>query len=237
MRILITSGGTKIPIDKVRDITNMSKGTFGTKIAEALLRRGHDICFVRAKNSKSPMRLVIDLAKPYDVGTFQAFHNERVRWIGHYREAEYSTFEQYRRTLQLQIGIFKPDVIVLAAAVSDYGVENPFNGKIRSNDLFTIKLCQLPKVINMVQNWAPKVKIVGFKLLVGSIRPELVAASKRSIIENKCAMVVANDLEDIKQGNHKLTLVFNNREPLGYESDPKDPDFLAKIVASHIEQL
>ena len=31
MKILITSGGTKIPIDLVRPITNMSRGTFGSK--------------------------------------------------------------------------------------------------------------------------------------------------------------------------------------------------------------
>jgi phosphopantothenoylcysteine synthetase/decarboxylase len=43
MKILITSGGTKIPIDTVRDITNMSTGTFGTKIAEECLRKGHDV--------------------------------------------------------------------------------------------------------------------------------------------------------------------------------------------------
>ena len=37
MKILVTSGGTKIPIDRVRDITNMSTGTFGSKIAIELI--------------------------------------------------------------------------------------------------------------------------------------------------------------------------------------------------------
>ena len=35
MKILITSGGTKVPIDRVRSITNMSQGTFGSRIADA----------------------------------------------------------------------------------------------------------------------------------------------------------------------------------------------------------
>lgn len=56
MKILVTSGGTKIPIDKVRDITNMSKGTFGSKIATELLKLGHEIIFFKAKNSKSPFK-------------------------------------------------------------------------------------------------------------------------------------------------------------------------------------
>ena len=37
MKVLITSGGTKVPIDTVRHIGNMSSGTFGAKIAFQLL--------------------------------------------------------------------------------------------------------------------------------------------------------------------------------------------------------
>ncbi len=32
MKILITSGGTRVPIDSVRSITNMSKGTYGKNL-------------------------------------------------------------------------------------------------------------------------------------------------------------------------------------------------------------
>ena len=38
MRVLLTSGGTRVPIDRVRDIRNMSMGTFGSRIALELLR-------------------------------------------------------------------------------------------------------------------------------------------------------------------------------------------------------
>ena len=37
MKVLITSGGTKIKSDMVRSITNMSRGTFGSKICESFL--------------------------------------------------------------------------------------------------------------------------------------------------------------------------------------------------------
>lgn len=40
MNILITSGETKIPIDLVRSITNMSRGTFGSKICGAFWKSG-----------------------------------------------------------------------------------------------------------------------------------------------------------------------------------------------------
>ena len=127
---------------------------------------------------------------------------------------------------------------ILAAAVSDYYVPNPLTRKARSDDFLNIKLEPLPKLINKVKNiWVPGTKLVGFKLLVGSISTELVAASRKSIAENGCDMVVANDLEDIKFNKHKLTLVFPMGEPIIYETDPKDPNFLARMVASHCLSL
>ena len=70
MNILVTSGGTKIPIDRVRSITNMSRGTFGSRIADAFWTEGLDrmqdhvlgadieqidkITFFMAKDSKMP---------------------------------------------------------------------------------------------------------------------------------------------------------------------------------------
>ena len=55
MKILITSGGTKIKIDMVRSITNMSKGTFGSKIATEFLRYDNEhVTFLHAKDSKLP---------------------------------------------------------------------------------------------------------------------------------------------------------------------------------------
>ena len=242
MKILITSGGTKIPIDTVRDITNMSTGTFGTRIAEAFLNLGHDVHFVRAKGSKSPMRIVFDFNNTNPetdlVPGFEQWLKTRAKWKCHYTEAEYKTFEQYERCLQWGITGKKPDVVVLAAAVSDYYVPKPIKGKIRSNDMLTIKLESLPKLINRVKGeWAPDVKLVGFKLLVGSTKSKLILASEKSCEENGCDMVVANDLEDIKFDKHKVIIVRPKTVPVIYNSDPNDPDFLAKKIVEHIEQL
>lgn len=43
MKILITSGGTKIPLDSVRHIGNMSSGTMGREIALAALEKKHEV--------------------------------------------------------------------------------------------------------------------------------------------------------------------------------------------------
>jgi len=181
MKILLTSGGTVVPIDSVRRITNMSSGTFGSKIGTELLKLGHELVFYKSKDSKTPMSTNINVMTGYDIERFAEWYNKTSKYIEHYTEYDYSTYDQYSDGLKFIIGVEQPDVIVLAAAVSDYGVENYFNGKLRSNDMFNIKLKQLPKLINRIKEWSPKSKLVGFKLLVNSKEYDLIEAAKRSI--------------------------------------------------------
>ena len=234
MKVLITSGGTKIPIDLVRDITNMSKGTFGSKIASEVLKLGHKVVFFNAKGSKTPFKVTTDfyddkthLSDVNIVHSFWDKHKEQ------YIEYEYSTYDQYAERLKFVMGVEQPDVILLAAAVSDYGIENPVNGKIRSNDMLTLKMKQLPKLIYHVKEWAPTAKLVGFKLLVNSKPTELIEAAQRSIRDNKCDMIVANDLRDIKDNKHIVHLVFPAKETKTYVADGVDSNLLARMVAVH----
>jgi phosphopantothenoylcysteine synthetase/decarboxylase len=240
MRILVTSGGTKIPIDMVRNITNMSKGTFGSKIASELLQLGHEVYFFRAEHSRSPMEIKIDFTKtsPEEAQKRLHSHAEFAELYGsRYREMDYATFDQYCERLERLIRIERFDIVMLAAAVSDYGVENPFGGKVRSDDLLQIKLKRLPKIIGMIKEWHPTCKLVGFKLLVKSMEWQLVEAAKKSIMENKCDMVVANDLQDIKDGKHRVHLVFPKEETHTYFADKNDPNALARMVAMHTIKL
>jgi len=242
MKILVTSGGTKIPIDKVRDITNMSKGTFGSKIATELLKMGHDVLFFKSKYSRSPFEISYDFASDELTsdffGRFSKFQELSLKCRQKYKQMEYSTFDEYRERLERWIKIERPDVVMLAAAVSDYGVENPFDGKLRSNDLLTIKLVQLPKIIHLIKTWHPTCKLVGFKMLVNSKEYQLIEAAKRSIAENGCDMIVANDLADIKEGNHKVHLVFSSDKPVvSANGMSTDPNYLARTVAEFTVNL
>ena len=247
MKILLTSGGTKIPIDRVRDITNMSKGTFGSKIAYELLKLGHDVYFFTSKDGRTPFKLEIDLAKGYEESNMEPWvrdhlqaieaMKEKVSLLKHYQEMEYRTFDEYFERLERIVKIEQPDVVVLAAAVSDYGVKNPFKGKVRSNDMLKVELEQLPKIIYYIKEWHPTCKMVGFKLLVDSKDYQLIDAAKKSIADNKCDMIVANDLADIKEGKHKVHLVFPNEEPITFKTDPSDPNFLARMVAQYTVKL
>jgi phosphopantothenate--cysteine ligase len=239
MKILITSGGTKVPIDRVRHIANMSSGTFGSRIALAALEAGHEVMFFHAAKSKTPFTFprinLMDDCFQNHLTTISAVRHRYDLYHKHYEEVEYTTFTEYMEVLESLIEEWAPDVIVLAAAVSDYGVDNYVDGKIRTKDNLTIQLEPLPKVISKVSAWGAGAKVIGFKLLVDSSVHELIAAAQKSAIENDCEFVVANDLRDIKQNRHTLNLVSKRGLERTYESSSVDPLFLAERIVHHIE--
>lgn len=214
MRILLTSGGTKVPIDDVRSITNMSSGNFGAKIGREILDQRDSLIFLTHKDGKTPMKTEVNLL---DRGLDDIA--DKVYWAKsrrtNYQEITYNTFDDYYQ--QLGELILNPsnviDAVVLAAAVSDYVVKNPARGKVRTSAQMNIELEPTPKIISKIRDeWGYKGILVGFKLLVGATKSDLIDAARKSVIENGCDFVVANDLRDIKAGNHRAILVFKDTE-------------------------
>ena len=229
MKILITSGGTKIKIDLVRSITNMSRGTFGSRICDEFwlnldANKKDEIVFFYAKDSKLPVKE--DIAH-----TYHDVSSSIIRYV------EYDTFDSYHEKLTDLLKKEKFDIIVLAAAVSDYGVKEVFNGKYRSReDEMTIQLVKLPKVITEVRMLAPDSIICGFKLLVNSTDDELMEAIQKQFDENGIDLCVGNDLRDIKNDNHRLTIVYNKKygdaQKFVYTKNESDIS-LSKAVYNH----
>ena len=59
--VLITSGGTSVPLEKntVRSLENFSTGTRGARSAEHFLRNGHPVIFLHRKDSLQPFSVEI----------------------------------------------------------------------------------------------------------------------------------------------------------------------------------
>jgi len=216
MEILVTSGGTRVPVDRVRHIANMSRGTFGSKLATSLLceNPSAELTFLRAVGSCSPLSVNIDihsndsiecaLKRLSDVVSLQSSVK------GRYSEVSYKSFSDYAHSLEDICKNQRPDIVFLAAAVSDYGTK-PLKGKVRSKSAeMSIPLKKLPKLIGRVRRWCPNAYLVGFKLLVDSTEKELIDAARDSIKKNGCDIVVANDLRDIQNDNHSVTLVLKD---------------------------
>jgi len=215
LKVLITSGGTKVSIDAVRSITNMSRGTFGSAICKRFLEKGHHVDFLMAEGSRSPFKFEVSASKTDSKEYLLDFINWHLfveKYHSNYFAFEFKTFEDYHSKIKNLFSIGQYDVIVLACAASDYGVANYMDGKIRSGNSMSIELTPYPKIISSVREMQPNTYLVGFKLMVKSEYSELIEAASKSLDQNKCDMVVANDLNDIKSNDHKLLIVENPKK-------------------------
>ena len=208
MNILITSGGTAIPIDNVRNITNFSGGAFGAKLAKHHLLRGNQVTLLRAASAPSPFEFKVDLLKGHQdyVSQLDALHQFAKSNMKCYTDEKYVTFNDYRNKLYSLLDTFRYDVVFLAAAVSDYTTEY-FDGKVRSKDQqMSIQLTKTEKVITTVRE-KHKGVLVGFKLLSNVTNFELVKAANDQINNSGSDFVVANRLEDLQRQERRVWLV------------------------------
>jgi len=227
MKILITSGGTKIPIDRVRSITNMSRGTFGSRIADAFFDEGLEAFRTGNKHGNPIEKITFFMGDNSKTPALQTLNNSNNPLEDGYRPIEYavySTFDDYKSGIEELLKKETYDIIVVAAAVSDYGVANYYNGKYRSReDDMCIKLVKLPKILPIMRKLAPNATICGFKLLVDSTTAELLNAMKNQIVESDVDLVIGNDLRDIKNDDHKLTVMSkHNHVPREYSLPPPE---------------
>jgi phosphopantothenate---cysteine ligase (CTP) len=197
LKVLITSGGTISRIDNVRHIDNFSNGKTGALIAEEFLKNGDLVYFLHRKSSTEPFkRNLPDLSQSIEEEQekLRQVHSEFNKYKPQLKEYSFQTFEDYFNSLQRLLKSENPDVVVLAAAVSDYSAK-PQDGKISSDlETLNIEMKRNPKVISLVKTWNPKVFQVGFKLLVNSSLEELIDTAYKHGTKNHSNLTVANSL-------------------------------------------
>ena len=134
MRLLVTAGGTREPIDSVRFIGNRSSGKMGIAVAREALRRGADVTVVSA-----------------NVGTVEpGTENHSVESAGELRDA----------VVDLAA---KADALVMAAAVSDFTPASPAGEKIRRREGTTeLELVPTDDILASVTGRYPDLFVVGF---------------------------------------------------------------------------
>jgi phosphopantothenoylcysteine decarboxylase/phosphopantothenate--cysteine ligase len=134
MRLLVTAGGTREPIDSVRFIGNRSSGKMGLAVAREALRRGADVTVVSAN---------IGMVEP---GT----ESHSVESAGELRDA----------VVDLAA---KADALVMAAAVSDFTPASPVGEKIRRSEGTTsLELVPTDDILASVTGRYPDLFVVGF---------------------------------------------------------------------------
>lgn len=216
LNVLITAGGTVAPIDDVRLISNRSTGRFGSKLAEAWLESGAEVAYLATTpQTLGPLeipRVSFDLElNPHDIRG-QVVEQTIRRWnfASHCRRIvlQKGNVADYAESLEKIAKSKNWQVVMLAAAVSDYEPV-ALAGKISSDaEEISLQLKRTPKVIQSVREWVgPDCMIVGFKLTSGASDEEMIQIATAACRKNQADFTLVNDQRNINEGRHRVALV------------------------------
>ncbi len=218
LKILITSGGTRVPIDGVRSIANFSTGSTGATLSDALTARGHSVTLLRARDALAPRAPV--------------------------REKEFVTFQDLETMLKTELSERDYDVVIHAAAVSDYSVASLSSngkdfstsiGKVDSGEELTLKLHRNPKLIDQLRSFSRNkaIRVVGFKLTNSLGEAEQLEAVRKLASHARADLLVHNDLGEIVGARHRAR-IYSSHDPknLVLIAEVEDKASLAKSLES-----
>ncbi len=207
LRVLVTAGGTKVPIDSVRSITNTSSGLTGAVIAEYLSFQGHDVTYLHAEGAIRPEQR--ERLETMSFVTFSDLENSLRRVLNDkyfdavFHLAAVSDYDLAAIEIDgraVSIATFEPAASNAAAPSIDR------LRKIDSGENITLRLSKNPKLLPQLKSFSQNKEliVVGFKLTSGAEPPEKIAAIKK--MASNVDLVVHNDLREISTPVHVSTL-------------------------------
>ena len=131
----------------------------------------------------------------------------------------------------------KFDIVILAAAASDYIPKNPYSKKIKSTrNSLTVELKKAPKIIDHIKRLQKDVFLIGFKAETDIPKKELVARAKQKLRDSKADMIIANDIgrKYQKNPNNNQIIIVDDKNVL--VSGWKKKEKIAKIIKKEIEK-
>ncbi|HDM44944.1 MAG TPA: bifunctional phosphopantothenoylcysteine decarboxylase/phosphopantothenate--cysteine ligase CoaBC [Candidatus Bathyarchaeota archaeon] len=215
-RVLVTAGPTLEYIDPVRIITNRSSGKMGMAIANEALRRGAEVTVIYGPGTAPP---------PYGAKVVRV-----------------ETTEEMHKALVSELEGGRYDVVVAAAAVSDWIPERSYGYKLPSNTLreFTLRLKAAPKLVEYVKRLSPKSFLVAFKAVYRLSVDGLIEEGYRKLVEADADLIVVNDVGRAGSGfmvdTNEVYIVDRDKNVLHVPLSPKT--FVAeKILDCVVEKL
>jgi phosphopantothenoylcysteine decarboxylase/phosphopantothenate--cysteine ligase len=218
-RILITAGGTRERIDSVRYIGNMSSGRTASRLADELAAAGHQITWLGAE----------DAIRPVSVN----------------KTLSYYSFKDLEARLRELLGSGDYDVVIHAAAVSDFSVVSVETGdddalqgqqgKLSSDSDLLLRLKPNPKLLRQLKTWSgnPAVQVIGFKLTDTEDPQQRIAAVKKQFDHSGVDAVVHNDLSEISKKAHPFYLYTPMQDPVHCA----DSEILANTINKLMEAV
>lgn len=204
-KVLVTAAGTREPIDPVRYIGNRSSGKMGYSIAEIASNYGADVVLITGPSRQIPPKNI------------KVIHVETTKEMMDAVLAEYDS----------------SDIVIKAAAVADYRVENIANQKIKKNDdLLDLKLIKNPDILKKLGSLKNKQFLVGF----AAETQNLIDNAKAKIAKKNLDMIVANDVTVSGAGfnadTNVVKFIYPNGEIDSLEKMPKTE--IAKMLLQSV---
>ncbi len=181
MKLLVVTGPVDVAIDSVRRLTNRATGSTGWSIAAEASLRGHEGILLTSRPGQLP-------GVGWSVEPFDDFNDLYIK-------------------LKISLGTYKPDVLVMAAAVCDYLVDGfireeggplqAIHGKIDGHapELW-LKLIPAPRLVDLSRSqWGFTGKLVVFKLESGVDLPTLLMRAETTRTRCDADIAVANLVE------------------------------------------
>lgn len=184
LRIMVTAGPTREPLDPVRYLTNRSSGRMGYAVAEAARARGAQVILVSGPTCLRPP----EGAEAVQVTTAQEMY-----------EAVMNRFTDC-------------DAVVKAAAVADFRPSTTQAGKIKKGDAETMTLVleRTPDILEALGRARTSQILVGFAAETGDLEAKALAKARAKGVD----LLVANDVNRPGCGfdvpTNAVTLVYPN---------------------------
>ncbi|HEU5221874.1 MAG TPA: bifunctional phosphopantothenoylcysteine decarboxylase/phosphopantothenate--cysteine ligase CoaBC [Candidatus Nitrosotalea sp.] len=212
-KVLITAGPTIEYIDPVRVITNQSTGKTGILLASEFVSAGSKVTMIYGPGTEVPPKG----AKVVHVKT-----------SGQMSDALKKEMRQ------------KWDIVILAAAVSDYTPERPSKTKIDSDlSKISLKMKKVPKMINDIKKIQKNVFLVGFKAETDISKEQLIKKAREKITQADCDLVIANDIgtkryKENSGYNNVISVDLKNTTESGWKEKSKVAKFIRKEIEKRI---
>jgi phosphopantothenoylcysteine decarboxylase/phosphopantothenate--cysteine ligase len=195
MKALVSAGPTHEAMDPVRFISNSSTGTMGILIAEELALRGADVSLILG---------------PTNMHVHHKIKTTRVK----------SANEMYEACMQ---HLDNSDIIVMAAAVSDYTPAQASKEKIKKgDDELIIKLVKTKDILSEAGALKTgRQTLVGFALETNDEKQNAL----KKLSGKNADLIVLNSLNDegagFGQGTNKITIFDKRGNEYNFQKKPK----------------
>ena len=240
--IVITSGGTSERIDNVRKITNSSSGKLGCTIANKLLEEIPDqinkIYYISTNNSYRPDHKKVKYVEIEDTADLknkveELLRNNKIDYFIHSMAVSDYTVDFVTTAKQIVENIKENKENDLYKSICSNKNSIKANKISSYEDDLIIKLKRTPKIISLIKDISPNTFLVGFKLLDKVSKEELLSIAINLRDKNKCDLVVANDLDSIRNGQHQAYII---RKDDSYMGAKTKEDIAEKLINEMINK-